>query len=211
MSSYTLPEDITKQIIANCRLHKVTFGNALLVCGQVALSRVLHRQYALGNLSRDEWMRRRKEPYHVGGPLNIRPFLDANWFKNGGASELALNIGIFMYSLPFLPLAGADTGPMDISDGAPSFANLLSLGRFIHRTNILQRQAEAFLKHPLFLDFVSLYIAPNLQHNKDVFEKWSEGPCVSDIGGVGAEKQPDGSLVFAHGGSSMGNVSWFSS
>jgi len=92
---------------------------------------------------------------------------------------------------------------MDISDGAPSFASLLSPGRFLHRTKMLQRQAEAFLRHPLFLEFVSLYIAPNLQHNKDVLEKWNEN---LDAGDAVTEKETGAGLTFAHGGSSMGNM-----
>jgi hypothetical protein len=83
MSIHSLSTEISTPIIANCCHNKVTFGNALLVIAQVALTRVLYRRYMSGEISSTEWEQRRREPMHICGPLNIRPFLDKAWVENG--------------------------------------------------------------------------------------------------------------------------------
>ena len=209
MVSITLSEETSAAIIATCRRNKVTFGNAFPVCAQVAFARVLYRQYARGEISAERWEQIRREPHHVCGPLNVRPFLDPDWFSKGGGEEVCLSIGFFYYTLPYVPLGDSD--PADIENGPepPAFANLLSSGRFFLRSNIIKRQSAATLQHPLFLDINAVRIPTRRDQKRNILRQWREaqsgrvGPAVAsrDVSYLSP------AVVFAHGGSSMGNVS----
>lgn len=201
--------------MASCRRNKVKFGNVLPVFAQVALTRVLYRLHERGVIKDDEWEKRRKEPMHIAGPINIRPFLDQEWFKNGGASELCISLGFFFYTLPFLPLglaATSDYSPRTgLEGGAPPFSDLLSHERFFWRSHILRKQSEAYLKHPLLVDINVALFPPRIEQTKKTFDKWcsirdasENGNKMASVADGGTYLTPD--LVFTHGGSSLGNV-----
>jgi hypothetical protein len=172
---------------------------------------VLYRLRERGDISDEEWEKRRREPMHVCGPLNIRPFLDNDWFENGGAGELCLSIGFFYYTLPFMPFGTAVEDAVPLNNGAPPFSALLSSERFFLRSNIIRKQAEAFLKHPLFLDINAARLPAKIELSKIAFDQWrdtqnatAEGKNLDVLSDGGSYLTPD--LIFAHGGSSMGNV-----
>ena len=208
MTSVSLPVDISKQIISNCRKNQITFGNALPVLSQVALTRVLYLRHLLGMINEVEWEKRRREPMHVCGPLNLRPFLNRDWFERGGASEVCLSIGFFFYTLPFMP-CGLDS--KNCSE-VPPYSKLLSFKRFFLRSNIIKTQADGYLNHPLFLAINAARTQPRVQRNKITYQKWERlkaleptADMFNALGDGGSYLASD--LVYAHGGSSMGNVS----
>ena len=98
---FTLPE--TAAVLSACRAHNVTFGTVIPVISQLALTRMVHRRYLRGEMSQEEWEDRRRQPMHFTGPLNLRPFMDEEWQKKGGATEIALAIDFYECTLPFMP------------------------------------------------------------------------------------------------------------
>lgn len=209
MASTTLSKETSAAIIATCRRNKVTFGNAFPVCAQVAFARVLHRQYARGEISAERWEQIRREPHHVCGPLNVRPFLDSDWFLKGGGGEVCLSIGFFYHTLPYVPLGDCDSADMKNGQGLPTFANLLSSGRFFLRSNIIKSQSAALLQDPLFLDINAIRIPTRRDQKRNVLRQWREAQS-GRVGPAMASRDVSylsPAVVFAHGGSSMGNVS----
>lgn len=94
----------------------------------------------------------------------------------------------------------------------PSYSELLSSERFILRSNIIKTQAEAYLKHPLFLAINAARTEPRAQRNKITFQHWDHLKDLEPTADIfdalengGSYLTPD--LIYAHGGSSMGNVS----
>jgi hypothetical protein len=69
-------EAATGIILSSCRTQAVTFGDVLPVLGQVAMSRVLHRRRARGEIDDEEWAHRLRQPAHMWGVVNLRPVLD---------------------------------------------------------------------------------------------------------------------------------------
>lgn len=213
MAVCSLAPDVSSSIISNCRKNRLTFGNALPVFSQVALTRVLYRQHKRGIIDDEEWEKRRREPMHIAGPLNIRPFLNKKWFESGGGGDVCLSIGFFFYTLPFMPLGLVKEGEYaTLDNGAPPFSSLLSAKRFILRSNLIKKQAEALLKHPLFLEINAARTFPRVHRGKAVFENYIDAIIASDssknlgvLSNGGSYLTPD--LVFSHGGSSMGDVS----
>jgi hypothetical protein len=147
-----LPESLSQSIITACRAKGLTFGNAYLVIAQMAFTRVLYRLRKRGEITNEEWLYRLQQPTHVGGPLNLRPFLSPDWLKNGGETELNVVIGFFYVSLPHIPCASGarDTLSFTVDEsGAPPFSDLLSRERFSYRCSVMRQQMASFLNHPL--------------------------------------------------------------
>ncbi|KAH7889365.1 hypothetical protein F5I97DRAFT_1923912 [Phlebopus sp. FC_14] len=185
----------TAAIVANCRRHSITFGNAYLPLAQVAMTRVLYRRYLRGEIGEEEWQYRKRQPYISGGPLNLRPYLNKEWLDKGGGGELLLAISFFFYQLPFMTMA-------------PPFANLLTFNRFLHRANMIKRQAASLLKHPLSTEIALGSHLGRLERTRHGALEWmksqeegitlDKGPVLEAINFPGA--------IWAHGGSSMGDV-----
>ncbi|KAG9312362.1 hypothetical protein JVU11DRAFT_7682 [Chiua virens] len=147
----------TATVLANCRLHKVTFGNAYPVLTQMATTRLLYRRYLRGEISEEEWQHRKKEPYTISSPLNLRPYLDKAWFERGGGGEFVTSLSLSFYQLPCMPLgetARSSGQKLGLSDGAPPFSDLLTFDRFRYRVELIKKQAAALFDHPLFLEMV---------------------------------------------------------
>ncbi|KIJ69308.1 hypothetical protein HYDPIDRAFT_36382 [Hydnomerulius pinastri MD-312] len=204
------PEQTTA-IMANCRRNKVTFGNAYLPLAQVAMTRVLYRRYLRGEISEEEWGYRKRQPHISGGPLNLRPYLDKQWLNKGGGGEFMLAISFFFYQLPFMTLgvtAKQRRGDLVLSNGAPPFANLLTFNRFLHRANMVKDQGANFLKHPLFLEIAGAAHVARLEGTRIGALEWmksvEEGTAVDEGEALAATEIPG--AVWAHGGSSIGNM-----
>ena len=203
-------------VVANCRRHKITFGNALLALTQVAMTRILYRRFLRGDISASEWEYRQRQPMHVGGPLNLRPHLERDWVTKGGAGEVFIAISFFFYQLPFMTLGttrNQDPGTLRLENGAPPFADLLTFNRFLHRAGLVKAQAQAYLKHPLFEEIAMGYHTGSgrLNRSKMAVSEWVrsvEGGSEADPGTVINLFDDSGSSrISAHGGSSMGDVS----
>ncbi|GLB34885.1 hypothetical protein LshimejAT787_0204500 [Lyophyllum shimeji] len=188
------------RIIQNCRANGLTFGNAYPVLAQVALTRVLCRRYIRGDIDREEWEYRKKEPMVTGGPLSIRPYLDREWHQNGGSGNVALAIGFFFMRLPFMPLGSA--GNLRPGDSLPSFQDLLSFQRFLLRSRSIKRQSASLMKHPLFLHLSGTRSQASVERLKDVARNWKKKRGEAAVQ-IPVMKQ---SPVMAHGGSSLGNI-----
>jgi hypothetical protein len=147
-------EAATVTILRSCRARMVTFGDMLPVLGQVAMSRVLHRRRARGEIGDTEWAYRLRQPAHMWGVVNLRPVLDQDSRVTGGASGGYLCISEFTsISLPFMPHlpVAAYSGAMPCDEsGAPPFAALLSRPRLFARAMLAKRQMAAYVRHPLF-------------------------------------------------------------
>jgi hypothetical protein len=204
----TLPERESAAIVRACRAQGVTFGHAYPVISQLAASRVLHRRYLRGELSAAEWAHRLRQPSHSGGPLNLRPFLTPEWLAAGGANEVNLCIAFFFNTLPFMPRApGAASGdPTRIArdaSGAPPLADLLSPARFFARAQIVKRQTNAFVRHPLFLELTLARAPGRAARVRDTLRLWRAAEAGEP---VELPPPPPGAMVFQNGGSSFGSV-----
>ncbi|KAH7922095.1 hypothetical protein BV22DRAFT_1131716 [Leucogyrophana mollusca] len=207
----TLTPEQTITVLANCRLNGVTLGNATLALSQVAMSRVLYRRFLRGDISASEWEHRKKQPMHSGGPLNLRPFLDQQWYNRGGGGDVFLAISFYFYTLPFMSVGMTDhqdPRSLDLVDGAPSFGALLSFKRFLLRSRLVARQAQRFMRHPLFLEIALSAHSARIERTKMVALEWkrrAESGQTGDSDENIPPLQQEGS-VFGHGGSSIGNV-----
>ena len=210
----SLTDTQTATVIANCRLHGVTFGNAYLALAQVAMTRVLYRRYLRGEISEEEWAYRKRQPHISGGPLNLRRYLDKTWFENGGGGEFVLCASLFIYRLPFMTLgAAAEQHQGILSDGAPPFSDLLTFDRFLHRARLVKKQAAAFFDHPLFLEITHAASLLFLYHARlHILQCMGLSGSTSEheTHGDPDEDKPlaviDMPSVWAHGGSSLGDV-----
>ena len=207
-----IPVDMSTGILATCRKMGITFGNALPVLCQIAHSRILHRLHQEGKINEDEWQYRMIQPMHFAGPLNLRPYLDKNWYKHqGGAGEVCLAISFFEYTLPFMP--STKVPPKQWTDNRmPSFDSLLSQKRFVLRSCMIQRQSRNLLKHPLFLEFHSLRGPKRIERARNLALDWQRERNTEIRGGVNIPSSSTASVncVYSNGGSSLGNVSVYS-
>ncbi len=205
----------TRTILASCKKHKVTFGAAIPVIAQMALTRLLHRRYLRGDIPLEEWEHRRRQPMNLGGPVNLRPYLDEAWQRAGGVGEMLLMIDYYDVALPFMPApfgARRDAGVPREDDGAPPYAALLSRARFLHRAQLSKRQLARTVKHPLLLEIAHAKQPLYLARKKRVFthfEAAAQGAPLPDFPELAAldAASPDYALVSAL--SSVGDVRAF--
>lgn len=194
-------------IFHNCRRNRITFGQALPVIAQVALARLLCRRYLRGEIGEEEWNYRRREPMLTGGPLNLRPFLDQNWYKNGGASNVCVSIGFFFYTLPFMPLGEASQLP--VGSNLPRVGAFLTPERFFLRCNMILKQSRRLMKNPVFLEISGSRAAGRVERVRNGALRWQEaqnkgGPLLGQD--IPVSEQALNAAVLTHTGSSFGNV-----
>jgi len=137
----------------------------------------------------------------TGGPLNLRPFLDRDWYKSGGSSNVSLAIGFFSLRLPFMPLGSAMN--LKPGDSLPGIQDLLSFQRFLLRSRSIKEQSLNLAKHPLFLPVSASRSQASLERLKDVARNWQERQGEAAVHIPVMEQSP----VLTHSGSSLGNVS----
>lgn len=149
---FSLADTIT--ILDACKRHRLTFGAIIPVISQLAITRMLHRRYLRGDISQDEWEHRRRQPMHFGGPINLRPYMDAEWQRKGGATEIVLAIDYYECRLPFMPAPFGTRRDQAVPrvDGAPPYSALLSRERFFNRARFFRAQLQKIVRHPLLLD-----------------------------------------------------------
>lgn len=164
----------TTRLMRGCRQNKVSLGTAVAVLTQLATAKVLHRRYQRGEISDEEWGYIRKQPTHSRGPLNIRPHLDKDWYKNGGDGEIMLVLVYFHCTLPTFPSPPgfSKTSVYETPDGAPSYSQLLSQKRFVYRCNIIRQQLKEQIAHPLFADLAEFQHRDFLSRKKTIYQHW---------------------------------------
>lgn len=209
-----ISEADSSSIVETCRRNNITFGNALPVLCQLAHSRILHRlHYKSGASPRifdEEWEHRLAQPMHFTGPMNLRPYLNQNWYKNqGGASEICLAISFSHYVLPRMPVSSlsADEWAADF----PPFNSLLSRSRFIQRSHLVKRQAAALTRHPLMHEFHEIIASDRISRTREAALAWREkekcGKVLVRSDSDGVNVFNDSECIFANDGSTLGNVS----
>ncbi|TFK42512.1 hypothetical protein BDQ12DRAFT_644218 [Crucibulum laeve] len=198
----------SSNIIRNCRKYNLTFGNVYPVLAHVALARLLCRRFISGEMSSEEWEYRKREPLMTAGPLNLRPFLDPEWFKRGGSGSPLVAISFFYYTLPFMPLGSASS--IAPGDSLPDFDKFMSLGRLVLRSHMIKQQATSLMKHPLFSEITSTRLLANEEKTARI-KKWQAGGIPEDLSDqpLSALEQGKRGVVASHGGSSFGNVDLF--
>ncbi|KAI9566950.1 hypothetical protein HD554DRAFT_2315314, partial [Boletus coccyginus] len=206
----------TAAVMANCRSHDITFGNAFLALAQVAMTRVLYRRYLRGEISEDEWEYRKRQPHISGGPISFRPYLDKTWLAKGGGGEFMLSIGLLFYELPYMTLGKTAEQASQLrvlSDGAPPFSDLLTFDRFLHRTGLIKKQAAAFFGHPLFFEIIRAASLEQVEYTRPHALHWMQSVETANIHDIHGNSDDDEVLavtdipmVWAFGGSSAGNV-----
>ncbi|KAG9309502.1 hypothetical protein JVU11DRAFT_10473 [Chiua virens] len=208
-------------VFSSCRLHNITFGNAYFVLAQVAMTRVLYRLYLRGGISEEEWDYRIRQPHITYGPFNLRPYLDKGWFEDGGGGEFMNATSYLLYQLPFMTLSAAMKRRHDskrglrLSNGAPPFSDLLTFDRFLYRARLVKKQAAAFFGHPLFFEIACATYNPlKVESLRLAALEWMRRVQTRDSPDSKAENVEqdevlavqDRPVVFAHTGSSFGNM-----
>jgi len=160
-------------------------------------------------MSEEEWEYRKRQPMHVLGALNLRPYEDKDWFEAGGSGDVGINISLFQYTLPFMPLgemSRGDTSRLELVDGAPDFPALMSFDRFLLRCANVKAQAKRVFQHPRFVDICTA------GHNRiasmrEIALKWLEMRD-ADFSGVGHPTTVQSlNPIITQLGSTLGNVS----
>ncbi|KAK0196968.1 hypothetical protein F5146DRAFT_23232 [Armillaria mellea] len=190
--------DETLRILRICRDHGVAFGNVYIVLGQIAMGRVLCRGYAQGLMTGEEWEFRKTEPTYTMGPVNIRSYLDREWYTRRGAENPILSIGFYTYPMTFVPLK---------PEGAhSSFEALLSRQRFWHRCRDMKKRANDHLKHPLFLDIGSVYYPQGIKMMKGLKSKAQASSSGEEDLSISAIDRARRGMVCSFGGSNFGSA-----
>jgi hypothetical protein len=203
----SLPEDVSATIVKTCRANNITFGHAFPIIAQLAMSRILHRRYARGEISQEDWEYRLRQPTHTGGPLNLRPFLDKKWLTAGGQQEVNICISFFFLTMPFMP--GAASAQLD-STGAPPLSATLSRQRFLWRAAQIKKQMSNFVKNPLFCEMTLARGPSRVARVRDMVLQWraiQEGRAAPSQHGKSTVTAGAFGAVMQCGGSSMGVVS----
>lgn len=203
-SLLSLDEETASRVVHNCRQNGVTFGHALAVLGHVAQSIVMLRRYSRGLARRDELVATMKTPMQTGGPLNLRLFLDQQWYNQGGAGEVFICISFFYYTLPALLINAALREPS--MAGAPLYSSLLSSTQFFSRCKIIKQQAIRYLRNPLFLELTQTIGPSRIERTRNIARVWRD-QAAGTVDGASYNAPPG--AVFSFGGSSIGNVSSF--
>lgn len=135
---------------------------------------MLHRRYLRGEFTEEEWDFMKKQPTHSRGPLNLRPYLDKEWYDNGGSLEYVVSLVYFSCTLPTFPSpSGFPTDrTLQISDGPPAFSDLLSLERFFLRCYMIRSQMREQISHPLFVDIAENRQRAFLDSKRNVYRQW---------------------------------------
>ena len=194
-------------ILMGCRSLNVTFGNALPVLSQLAMSRVLNRLRHKGQISNQDWEDRLREPMHFTGPINYRPYLDNSWYKTGGVDEVMIAISFSALTLPSMP-----TSSVLDSTGAPPFSALFSPARFLARAQLAKARWQTLLKHPLLHEFhVNRLPARNERTRANAIawraaQNGKEPPKLTELPKMAGQFSNIAPCVFTNGGASLGNV-----
>lgn len=176
-------------------------------------TRVLHRRYLRGELDEEEWRQHLTQPFHSAGPINLRPFLDQEWYESGGYEVAMLGISFHVITIPSMPTVPGgwlSKHGSKLEDGTPPFSVLFSRDRFVRRVQAVKKQFKHTLTHPLLFEIAT---APSLERalgSKAAFVEWER--LQTGVGPEETKKQvpcsPVQNYVFHNGGSSLGNVSW---
>lgn len=206
-------EEESTLVIANCRKHGITFGAALPILGQMGSSRLLHRRYIRGEIGKEEWEWRRIQPCNTRGPVNYRPYLDKDWYANGGSEIVTLGINYFFLTHHFMPTVSDEWIAHNrhvLKDGAPSFSALLSQGRFVLRSNTIKQKLKKILTHPLLFEIASARLPMHQPLRKQAGKFWMK---IDEGGELDEPEKPVPSVltndvIYHNGGSSVGNVNF---
>jgi len=175
-------------------------------------TRVLHRRYLRGEISEEEWRRNRTQPFHSAGPINFRPFLDQEWYENGGAEVVMLGINFYFITIPSMPtIPGGwlSQHGSELEDGTPPFSALFPHDRFVRRAQAVKKQLKHTLTHPLIYEIATALPPERAIGAKAAAERWKKLQTgeESEETEKPTLRSPALEFTFHNGGSSLGNVS----
>ncbi|KAG1734472.1 hypothetical protein EDB19DRAFT_1727118 [Suillus lakei] len=202
---------VSSTILTNCRRHGITMNSAYYALSQVAFSRVLCRRYLSGQISEEEWEYRKRQPMHILGPLNLRPYQHKDWFEAGGSGDVGANVSFVRYVLPFMPLgemSRGDPSKLELVDGAPDFPALMSFDRFLLRCANVKAQAQKLLRHPRLVDICAANIGPDqVASRREVALKWlNTRDSVHPVDSGESVSVQSLNPIFTQVGSTLGNM-----
>ncbi|OJA15039.1 hypothetical protein AZE42_10230 [Rhizopogon vesiculosus] len=202
--------EVTSVILSNCRRNGITMNTAYYALSQVALARVLCRRYLIGQISEEEWEYRKRQPMHILGALNLRPYQDKDWFESGGSGDVGVNFSLFLYTLPFMPLGEMsknDTIRLELVDGAPDFPALMSFDRFLLRCANVKAQAKKVFNHPRFVDICTSGLHSHVVSKREIALKWLEmGDTASSEDDHPSSSAQSLNPIITQLGSTLGNM-----
>lgn len=186
---------MSKRIFTTCRQAGITLGNAMSVLALLAHARLTLRLRAQGLITDAEWQEKIRQPSHFGGPINLRPYLDAEWYKSGGATRGLSAISMYHITLPSIPVAGLNE--------YATFDQLLSKKQFSFMCKLARKQSDKFLNHPLLVEFAELTRNSFASRSKSVAMRWR----AASAGHPALPPEVTRPYILCNGCSTLGNVS----
>ena len=175
-------------------------------------TRVLHRRYLRGEISEEEFKQHCTQPFHSAGPINLRPFLDREWYESGGDEVVMLGINLYIITIPSMPTVPdgwLTQHKSELEDGTLPFPALFSRDRFVRRVQAVKKQFKHTLTHPLLFEIAAAPSLGRVIGAKAAAERWKRHQAREGLGET--EKpilgSPKPDYIFHNGGSSLGNVS----
>lgn len=180
-----LDEVTSARIATAARKTGVPFGMHHSVFGHIALLRTLHRLRAAGRLqnSEEEWTAMLRQPFHVMGPLNLRPSI--------GYPSDAVACCISYQSASFPSLVPSSSSVL------PSYDEICPRRRYHGRVKSARDQLRTRLNHPLFTD-ISDFFSEGFLATRPAYGGPRPAHAPSSHAGT--------PLIAAFGGSSLGRL-----
>ncbi|KAI0029369.1 hypothetical protein K488DRAFT_88814 [Vararia minispora EC-137] len=187
----------TNCVVSAARAHAVSVAHILPALAHTALARILHRRKQKWRIGEEEWERRQVDVVHLGGPINVRPFLDPEWVEKGGAYEVNLSISFWAAQFPHV------APPLSQSDGAKNDIPPLSPARFWRLATRAKTAMLTHYRHPLFFDIVESALPVRAVRGRTAAETYRRIQNGEDVPLPLADPK---AIVFGSILSSMGNM-----
>ena len=165
------------------------------------MARVLCSRYLQGKMSEAEWEFRKTEPMFNTGPVNLRPFLDSDWYNSGGVGNVSIDL--YIYKIPAAHL-GLAAGLAPGSAMTPHLG-MLSKPRFFHRCQTVKQRVAEYIRHPLYFYTNIGYFITRLHRFRDVAIRWrsghlEEGEGLNEASLFSPEEEASAGYIFNHCG-----------
>lgn len=205
---FAFPTDVSMCILANCRKSQITFGHAFPVLAQIAQANILHRLRRQNRVNDAEWEYRLSQPMHFEGPRSLRSYLQPEWYSVGGFDAVGVFCSNFTNTLPSMPSHG-NSEP----DSTLDHTRAMTKERFLYRSRLVKQDMTESGNHPLLFEFSMLFHQRRSLQSKEAAQTWrrlrnlESSPDNARQMTLVKEYPGNGEVIFANGGSSMGNVS----
>lgn len=152
-----IPRDVSQRILAACKQHGITWGNAAIVLAWLSFLRIIVRRRQSFDI--EEWEYRKAQPCHFPPPVSLVPFFDADPGDALGRVALGRVLASFAFAaMPLPPLS--DLGVDTETGESVTITALLSRERFFLQARSVRRHLTGILRRPR--RFLSVFIAMEL-------------------------------------------------